>query len=160
MRHKIKKTKMRDRFTLSRALFYLHFFCKWYVTAKRIARRADIIRPTAEKYLVPNIRRGVIEKRIARSVSTIAKVYAPFFGFTKLSKTCITRRITESAAHRNGPKFAYPNGVRLKYEYVSRMYGIESSGAVIKFSTAPYGRISSITMIAQSIIAGKFSFFK
>lgn len=55
---------------------------------------------------------------------------------------------TVKRAVKRGKKFAYPNGVKLKYENVCF---ILSSGPEAKINTAPLGNISKIRVAVNTI---------
>ena len=86
--------------------------------------------PMTVIYENPNIK-GISE--VAKAIAEMVIIALFPFPFNKLIKDK-NKRIQESIAVKNGPKLAYPNGTRLKHEYVER---IVSPGAGAKFKTAP-----------------------
>jgi len=106
----------------------------------------SVIRPaTKEKYSIPKIN--------GPSDITIA-TYKIFFALTAIPTLPFMQNISSNTkikhviiAVSRGAKFAYPNGVKSKYEKVSL---IVSVGEVAKIHTAPYGKISKISVITGS----------
>ena len=96
--------------------------------------------------------RGINESTVAsietQKIGILTDLFKKIDTITKISKIHVDNAVSK------GAKFAYPKGVKLKYEKVLR-HG--SPSGLAKFNTAPNGSASN--MIAITLIESKINFF-
>ena len=95
------------------------------VAAEAISKRL-IAKANGGKYSMLNIS-GINDVTMARRFSAIAiKLINVFFEKSEIRMT--TKSKQESKAVKNGPKFAYPKGIKLKYEYTYLTLSLSGEG--------------------------------